>query len=112
MKKFRFTRLMAIEEGMASDDGYGGQIYQWMELGKHWVSLRPFSGSERPFAGADISLARYKITLRAAPEGSQMRPKPNQRFREGERLFLIETVADLDADGRFIECRVREEVLS
>ncbi len=34
---------------------------------------------------------------------------PEQRFREGSRIYRILAVADVDTGGRFLECRAREE---
>jgi head-tail adaptor len=47
---------------------------------------------------------------RAAPYGAPDRPKPEQRFREGERFFVIQAVAEDDVDGRYLTCFVTEEV--
>jgi head-tail adaptor len=54
----------------------------------------------------------YKIRLRAAPYDAEMRPKPEQRFVEGARIFRIEAVVEDDLTGRFLTCLAEEEVVA
>jgi head-tail adaptor len=44
--------------------------------------------------------------------GSDRRPRPDQRFREGARLFRILAVAEADAQGLYLTCFAREEVVA
>ena len=53
----------------------------------------------------------FAITVRAAPFGSPERPQPQQRFREGTRVFKIQTVAEQDQDARYLVCLAQEEVV-
>ena len=39
-----------------------------------------------------------------------MRPRPDQRLREGARIFTILAVTERDPEGRFLTCITREEV--
>ena len=55
---------------------------------------------------------RYRIVVRGAPVGAPSRPRPEQRLREGGRVFYILTVAEHDADGRYLEIVAEEGVLS
>lgn len=112
MGDFNMNRRFALEESFQAEDGAGGFIHQWIELGRHWVSIKMISGAERAFAGGDLAATKFRVYLRAAPVGSRMRPMPNQRFREGEQVFHIEAVADYGFGGKYLECRVRQESLS
>ena len=38
------------------------------------------------------------------------RPRPDQRFRDGARVFRIVAVTERDRDGRYLLCFAREEV--
>jgi hypothetical protein len=38
-----------------------------------------------------------------------MRPRPEQRFREGSRVYLIRAVAELAHEGRYLVCFADEE---
>jgi hypothetical protein len=48
--------------------------------------------------------------VRGAPVGAQRRPKAEQRFRDGTRLFRILSVTERDPQGRFLICQTEEEV--
>jgi hypothetical protein len=39
-----------------------------------------------------------------------MRPRPDQRLREGARIFTILAVGDSDPTGRYLTCFTQEEV--
>lgn len=52
----------------------------------------------------------FRIFLRAAPQASPQRPRPDQRLREGARIFRILAVSEADAAGAFLICHAREEV--
>jgi len=54
----------------------------------------------------------YRITVRAAPLNSPRRPRPEQRFRDGARLFRILAVGELDARGQYLVCFAQEEVVA
>ena len=72
--------------------------------------MRPRSGRERAQAGEPVSTMGYRIVVRGAPAGSAQRPAPEQRFRDGARLYLIRAVAEHDPAGRFLTCFADEEV--
>ncbi len=55
---------------------------------------------------------KYRILVRGAPPGSPSRPRAEQRFRDGSRVFDILTVVDQAPDGRFLEIQAEEGVLS
>jgi head-tail adaptor len=106
----RLTRPLLLEAVQTASDGAGGFAHNWASLGTLWAELR--AGSGREVAGEDvvISTIPYRITVRAAPVGSPARPKPDQRFRDGSRIFTILSVADRDPDARYLVCTAREEV--
>ncbi|MCX8509264.1 MAG: head-tail adaptor protein, partial [Rhodobacteraceae bacterium] len=70
------------------------------------------AGRERAGESVTLSTVGYRITVRGAPQGAPSRPKPEQRFRDGTRLFRITAVTEADGDGRYLTCFAREEVLS
>ncbi len=57
-----------------------------------------------------MSQVPLKITVRAAPVGAPSRPRADQRFRAGSRLFHILSVTEADPMGRFLLCQAREVV--
>lgn len=95
---------------MRSADGAGGYTEAWAALGTLWAEVTARSGAERQIAGVPVSRVGYRIVVRGAPEGSTMRPAPDQRFREGNRRFVIRAVAERDARGQYLTCFADEEV--
>jgi len=107
----RLNRQLVLETPDMLSDGAGGFIRGWVPLGILWAQVTARSGRETMQAGAPVSRMSYKITVRAAPEGSDARPAPQQRFREGDRIFAIEAVAEADAEGRYLTCLAEQELV-
>ena len=110
MGVIQLTRRLTLEEAQSTPDGSGGFAQSWIALGVRWADMRHGSGRERAAEFATVSSVPYRITVRAAPFGAPSRPKPDQRFREGTRLFRILAVADNDDQGRYLTCFAQEEV--
>ncbi|MCC5973561.1 MAG: head-tail adaptor protein [Rubellimicrobium sp.] len=110
MRAPNLTRKLMLEAPERVADGAGGFAPGWVALGVVWAEVKP--GAGRDFAGlsAALSATAYRITLRAAPVGSPARPAPDQRFREGARLFRIRAVTERDPGGRYLTCLTEEEV--
>ncbi len=106
------NRKLVLEKKLRSSDGAGGYATSWISVGNLWADISAGSGRERTVAGGDLSEVRHMITVRSAPVSSSMRPRPDQRFREGTRVFVIDAVSDFDRFGRFLNCATREEKLS
>ncbi|MBN2630086.1 MAG: head-tail adaptor protein [Rhodobacteraceae bacterium] len=109
MKAVHLTRLLVLEQPMQTPDGAGGYATSWAEIGTLWAEVLP--GAGRDTGGEEVTLSRipYRITVRAAPEGSDRRPVPGQRLRQGGRLFRILAVTERDAAGQYLTCFSREE---
>ncbi len=103
-------RRLVLEEAQNVPDGAGGFTQSWVALGTLWARIRPASGQERGVDAATVSTAPYRITVRAAPFGAPSRPRPEQRFREGARVFRILAVSDNDDGGCTLTCFAQEEV--
>ena len=57
--------------------------------------------------GVILSNTAYRITVRSAPYGAPSRPAPEQRFREGTRVFRIEEVYLMQRDTGLSEVPVQ-----
>lgn len=110
MSRFRLNRPMVLEEAVALPDGAGGHALDWRALGTLWAELRPGAGRERRGEAVPEGVMLFRLYLRAAPQGSPQRPRPDQRLREGARVFRILAVSEADAAGAFLVCHAREEV--
>lgn len=107
---YALTRPMVLETPSVTPDGAGGYSRDWAALGTLWCELRAGSGSEKRGLIAPEGRMLFRVFLRAAPQGSPQRPRPDQRLREGARLFTILAVSEADAAGAYLVCHAREEV--
>lgn len=107
--KVWLSRALVLEQPVRTPNGSGGFSLSWQGLGTLWADVQP--GSGRDVAGEEVTLASvpYRITVRGAPQGSPSRPKPEQRFRDGLRVFAILAVTESDWSGQYLTCFAREE---
>ncbi|MDV7145092.1 head-tail adaptor protein [Tropicimonas sp. TH_r6] len=105
-------RRLILEALERTPDGSGGYVEAWIEIGTLWAEVKAGSGRETESDFLTLSYVPYRITVRSAPPGDSRRPTPDQRFREGSRIYRILAVADADTRGRFLVCYAREEEAS
>jgi head-tail adaptor len=103
------NRKLVLEAPERVSDGAGGYTVVWTALGEHWAELRPGTGRESAGEFLTLSAVPYRIIVRAAPIGAESRPKPEQRFRDGGRIFLVTAVTEHDPRGHYLVCFAREE---
>lgn len=104
------NRRLTLEEPLDVADGAGGYTRTWVTLGTLWADIKAGTGRERAVESMTASTIPWKITVRAAPHGAPSRPKPEQRFRAGARIFRILAVAEADQSARYLTCFAQEEV--
>ncbi|MGB0853834.1 MAG: head-tail adaptor protein [Pikeienuella sp.] len=104
----RLTTRVVLEERVASPDGAGGEGDHWTAVGVHFIALLARSAAEGQTGLREHGAVSYRATLRHAPHGSAARPRPDQRFREGERIFNILGVADADDRKQWLTCWLEE----
>lgn len=105
------NRALVLEEPDRVSDGAGGFSEGWTALGTLWAEVTARTGRETALSGAPVSQVSYKIVVRGTPYGAPDRPKPQQRFRDGARIFTIQAVAERDPEGRYLTCFADEEVV-
>lgn len=105
----RLARRMVLEGPVRVADGAGGFQVTWVERGVLWASVKP--GVGRDAAGVEVRAAQVacRITVRAAPVGSSARPRPEDRLREGTRVFTLLAVTEDGPRGQYLTCFAREE---
>jgi head-tail adaptor len=106
----RLNRRLVLEEVERVPDGAGGFAELWVARGTLWGQVKAGSGRDAAGEFATLSTVPYRITVRAAPPGAPSRPKPDQRFREGARMFRILAVTEEEGAGTYLVCFAREEV--
>jgi head-tail adaptor len=111
-RPIRLSWPLVLEERQRVADGAGGYTETWVEVGMLWGDMQSRGVSATEATAGAISRIRYRIIVRGAPEGSQMRPQIGQRFRNGGRAFAIDSVSESDPSGIHLECWAREEVLA
>ncbi|MEL6102801.1 MAG: phage head closure protein [Pseudomonadota bacterium] len=112
MKHPRPNRRVDLEDPTRVADNAGGYVETWVSLGTLWADIQPRTGRETVSSAAPVSAVRYRIMVRGAPVGDPARPKPGQRFRDGNRLFHIRAVAEYDPRAEFLTCFADEEVVA
>ncbi len=108
----RLSRKLVLEEAQRLPDGAGGFTLSWVAKGTLWAAVEAGTGRERAGESVTVSSVGYRITVRGAAHGAPSRPKPEQRFREGARIFLITAVTEEGPGGHYLTCFASEEVLS
>ncbi|MGJ8610790.1 MAG: head-tail adaptor protein [Octadecabacter sp.] len=108
----RLNRQLVLEAPTQVADGAGGYTQGWVALGTLWANVKASTGREAAGVAATLSRVAYKIIVRGAPTGSDARPKANQRFVDGTRVFVILAVAEHDTDARFLMCTAQEETVA
>lgn len=104
------NRQLVLEVASQDADGAGGFVETWQVRGTLWASVTAGTGRARDASGIPVGAVPLKIVVRAAPQGAASRPKAGDRLREGDRVFLIQAVAERDATGRYLTCFADEEV--
>ncbi len=108
--RISLNRSLVLEAPVRVSDGAGGFTETWQTQGTLWAEVSARTGRETIGGDASLSKTGYRITVRAAPHGAPSRPAPEQRFRDGTRIFRILSVAGRDQAGRFLTCFAEEEV--
>jgi head-tail adaptor len=104
------NRKLVLEAPVRVQDGAGGLSESWVAQGTLWAEVRSGTGRETQGQFLTVSTVPYKIIVRAAPDGAPSRPKPDQRFRDGNRLFRILAVSEFNGGGNYLICHAKEEV--
>ncbi len=104
----RLSQRLTLEAAVRTADGGGGWQVAWTALGTHWAEVRPLGADERLSGGREVARVTHRVTVRSAPVGSARRPEPEQRFRQGSRVFAIRGVAEADHRGAYLTCWVEE----
>lgn len=106
------TRRLVLEERMAAPDGAGGLFESWGTRGVLWAAIEAASARENFAGGRPASRVTHRARIRYAAFGAAERPVPDQRFREGERIFAIRGVTEADDRRERLICWLEEGALT
>lgn len=104
------SRRLVLETRESQPDGAGGHEVAWVPLGTVWADVSARTGREDFVGGQPRHRTKYRIVVRGAPAGAPSRPRPDQRFREGARIFDILSVAEADRSGRYLMIHAEEGI--
>ena len=110
MSRLSLNRRLVLEAQVPQPDGAGGESRSWVRVGDLWADVTARRGRRLGRGGIAVSRGVYVVTVRGAPVGDPARPLPQQRFREGTRLYQIQSVAEQDSQGRYLACLTHEEM--
>lgn len=111
MSRPDLSRRLVLEEPTRVPDGAGGAATAWEPLGTLWAEVTSLAPREALAVGGPTQRLPLRVVVRGAPVGAPSRPRAGQRLREGTRLYLIDSVAEDDALGRFLLCLAHEEAV-
>ena len=94
---------LIVEDAIDSGDGAGGVVREWVEVATVFAHVEPVRARTRYSADQRQVDITHRITLRH--RGDLFR---RMRFRRGDRVFAIETIADPDETCRYLVCETRE----
>ncbi len=104
----RLTRSLVLEARERTPDGAGGFAESWVKVGTLWASVTARVAREDFLGAVTRPRVRYRIVVRGAPVGAARRPRPDQRLRDGARIFDILTVTEADPAGRYLDILAEE----
>lgn len=108
----QLNRKLTLEERVTTPDGSGGFAVQWSPLGDLWADMRATRGNEQIIGRRETQSLAWRIRVRSAPIGAPSRPKPDQRFVEGTRVFTILAVSELAGTDLYLDCWAEEGTLA
>ena len=111
-KQPHLSRKLVLEDRVQTPDGAGGFTVSWVPLGELWADMRATRGNERVIGRRTVPSLAWRIRVRAAPVGAASRPKPEQRFVEGTRVFTILAISELAGSDLYLDCWAEEGTLS
>jgi SPP1 family predicted phage head-tail adaptor len=101
----KLSHELQLERRESSEDDSGGLIENWVEIASVWALIEPAEAGLRLFGEQGLNELTHRITLRMRGDMTTA-----MRLRKGRRIFQILTMHDPDESGRYLVCRVREEV--
>ena len=99
---------LVLEAPVEAADGGGGVSVAWQAVGTLWAEVASVMAREGETGGRSASRVTHRITIRNAPPESPRRPRPDCRFRSGERVFAIRGVSPRDRRATYLTCWAEE----
>ena len=99
-----FRHRITFQEAQKTPDGSKGFTVEWTFVAEVWASVEPVSGRERFFSQQIKAEVTHKVKIRYKSGITEA-----MRILHRERVFLIESIIDINERQEFIEIRCMEE---
>jgi SPP1 family predicted phage head-tail adaptor len=99
------SRELVLEKPEVTSDEAGELVESWVEIATIWAQIEPMGSGLRILGEQGMPEVTHRITLRMRSD-----IETAMRLRKGLRIFQILTMHDPDDSGRYLVCRVREEL--
>lgn len=106
----RLDRRLVLESPERVPDGAGGFATIWSPLGTLWGHVRAGAGRIEGAEQVTLSTLTFRIYVRASVQGDSRRPRPEQRLRDGGRIFRVLAVTEAPDLPGLLVCFANEEV--
>lgn len=100
----RLRLRLILEKPVRVGDGAGGATLGWSATGIVAAELVPVRPEERGTGQGIADLTLHKVIIRYRTD-----VEPGDRFRLGQRAFLVLAVTDPQEDGRYLVCLAEEK---
>ena len=92
-----------FQQGVETDDGYGGKVKTWMNFAEAWAQVEPLTGREFFFAHQIQAEVTHRVRTRFRKD-----IKEDMRISVGDRILEIESIVDLDEAHQFLQFYCKE----
>jgi SPP1 family predicted phage head-tail adaptor len=100
----RLRLRLTLEKPAATPDGAGGFAIGFASAAVLAADVTPLRGEERRVGEGVGDLVTHRIAIRHRAD-----VETGDRFRLGERVFLVKSIFDPHEDRRFLVCLCEEE---
>ena len=100
----QMTARLDLERPQAVPDGQGGGMLAWTVAASLWARIEPVSAVIAEEASAAAGRITHRIWVRFRDDVAA-----GQRFRKGDRIFLVRLVRDPDETRRYLVCQCEED---
>lgn len=100
-----FRHEVRLERAALAPDEAGGHAQIWSEVATLFARIEPVSAASRFGADQRLETVTHRVTLRHRGD-----VEAGMRLTRLARAYEIVTVHDPDETGRYLVCRVREDV--
>ncbi|MDD5353021.1 MAG: phage head closure protein [Candidatus Omnitrophica bacterium] len=96
---------MKLQHATYAQDSSGSTTETWTDIASIWAKIQPLSGRLLDVAKQAQSEVTHEITIRYRENVT-----PDKRIKYGSRIFVIESVINIDERNYWLVLRCKETV--